>query len=90
MSSVGLSHELKCISNVVHGVVALQAPQTAIASDLTAEEVQNVELFIRNTPSVVNIANIGEYSFHNSFIDCYAYLFKGLFKTLLASQCTAR
>lgn len=38
----------------------MQAPKSPAASGLTEEEIQNVELFIRNTPSVVNIANIGQ------------------------------
>lgn len=38
----------------------MQAPKEPDPSQLTPEEIQNVQLFIRNTPSVVNIANIGQ------------------------------
>ena len=35
-----------------------QAPKPS-ASELSPEELQTVQLFLDNTPSVVNIANIG-------------------------------
>ena len=66
------------VGNIVHRVLTLQAPQNPIASDLTAEEVQNVELFIRNTPSVVNIANIGESSCREQLHWSSAHLLKCL------------
>ena len=36
-----------------------QAPAPS-SSELSPEEMQTVQLFLDNTPSVVNIANIGE------------------------------
>ena len=36
-------------------------------SDLTEEELQTVKLFMDNTPSVVNIANIGAPLLHPAF-----------------------
>lgn len=38
----------------------VQVPKDPAASGLTEEELQTVGIFVRNTPSVVNIANIGE------------------------------
>ena len=59
----------RALANVVFGITSdavhissckfLQAPKDPQNTDLTEEEKQNVDLFIRNTPSVVNIANIG-------------------------------
>ena len=44
-------------------MLLLQAPEPD-KSELSAEELQTVELFLQNTPSVVNIANIGEVPMH--------------------------
>ena len=44
-------------------MLLLQAPEPD-KSELSAEELQTVELFLQNTPSVVNIANIGEMPMH--------------------------
>ena len=43
----------------------MQAPSLK-GLDLSEEELQTVKLFMDNTPSVVNIANIGAFSVHNT------------------------
>ena len=48
---------VSCVPSVLSYV---QAPEPD-ANDLSAEEVASVKLFQLNTPSVVNISNIGWY-----------------------------
>ena len=57
--SIGSSMSTHHFVLLIDTRVCIQAPKDPATSGLTTEEIQNVELFIRNTPSVVNIANIG-------------------------------